>query len=161
MFWQHETLRANLMIFVLVFVCELNAASETFEDILRKATIVAGNIQTAITAHLTEDQDYQVTKQFPEDRRNPPSVLVKKDGSFTFDWTPGQQARNLMEELRQGIHALQSVERARGLDAIALAGAREYWPRLRDLSCRESPGIRYYDLDGFAQFCPEQPPSKH
>jgi hypothetical protein len=61
-----------------------------------------------------------------------------------------------MEDLRQGIHVLQSADKPRGFDVIALAGARECWPKLRDTSCRETPGIRYYDLDGFEQYCPSK-----
>jgi hypothetical protein len=49
-------------------------------------------------------------------------MLVLKEG-FLFDWTPGQQARHLMEDLRQGIHILQSADKPRGIDVIALAGA--------------------------------------
>jgi hypothetical protein len=59
-----------------------------------------------------------------------------------------------MEDLRQGVHALKSAEKPRGLDIVAVTGAREYWPKLRDISCHESPGVRYYDLDGVERFCP-------
>jgi hypothetical protein len=124
------------------------------EETLRKGQIVAGNIQTAFTSHILDDPNLRQNKQLPEDQQNHPKILVFKDGSFVFDWTPGQQARYLMEELRQGIHILQSVDKPRGSDIIALTGAREYWPKLRDISCRENPGIRYYDLDGFEEYCP-------
>lgn len=123
-------------------------------DILQKGETVAGNIQTAFIAHITEDSNFQRNKQIPEDPQNHPKVLVFKDGSFKFDWTAGQEARYLMEELRQGIHILQSVSKPRGFDIVALSGAREYWPKLRDISCHEDPGIRYYDLDGFEEYCP-------
>jgi hypothetical protein len=124
------------------------------EAILLKGEIVAGNIQTAFTSHILDDPHFRQEKQLPEEEQNHPKILVFKDGSFVFDWTPGQHARYLMEELRQGIHILQSVEKPRGFDVIALAGAREYWPKLRDISCQENPGIRYYDLDGFEEYCP-------
>jgi hypothetical protein len=132
----------------------VHAQDETEADVLRHGQIVAGNIQTAIVGHLTEDPNFQRNKQLPEDRQNEPKLLYLKDGSFAFDWTPGQEARYLMEELRQGLHILQAVDKPKGFDIIALRGARDYWPKLRDISCRESPGIRYYDLDGFEQFCP-------
>jgi hypothetical protein len=124
--------------------------------VLLRGDIVANNIQTAILAHITEDPVFQVSKQSPEDPRNGPKILVKKDSSIAFDWTDGQHARYLMELLRQGIHALQASGNARGMDAIALAGGREYWPKLRDISCHDAPGTRYYDLDGFEAFCPEK-----
>jgi hypothetical protein len=127
---------------------------ESVEEILRKGEIIAKNIQTAITSHLTQDPEFKVSKQLPEDPQPVPKILVKKDGSFEFDRTPGQHARSLMEEIRQGIHILQSSDKPHGLDVVALAGGREYWPKLRDISCHESPGIRYFDLDGFARFCP-------
>ena len=130
-------------------------ATQSVDDVLLKAESVSHNIGEAITEHITKDANFHWTKQLPEDKRPDPGILVKKDGSFSFDWTPGQHARHLMEELRQGIHQLQSVEKPSGLDSIALVGAREYWPKVRDISCRESPGIRYYDLDGYEQFCPE------
>jgi hypothetical protein len=123
-------------------------------ETLRKGQIVAGNIQTAITGHILDDPGFRQNKQLPEDPQNHPKILVFKDGSFIFDWTPGQEARYLMEELRQGIHILQSVDKPHGMDIIALTGAREYWPKLRDISCGENPGIRYYDLDGFEEYCP-------
>ena len=126
------------------------------EEILRKGEIISKNIQTAFIEHITEDSNFRQEKQLPEDQQNHPKILVFKDGSWAFDWTPGQEARYLMEELRQGVHILQSVEKPRGLDVMVLSGAREYWPKLRDISCRENPGIRYYDLDGFEQYCPSK-----
>jgi hypothetical protein len=130
-------------------------ANQYVDDVLLKAEIVSSNIQQAIRDHFRSDANLRLTKQLPEDKRPDPGILIKKDGSISFDQTPGQHARRLMEELRQGIHQLQSVEKPSGLDGIALEGAREYWPKVRDISCSESPGIRYYDLDGFEQFCPE------
>jgi hypothetical protein len=126
--------------------------SETTEDVLRKGATVAHNLQTAIAEH--EADGFSAPKQFPEEKRDLPPLLVRKDGSWDFDWTSGQQARFWMEDIRQGVHALQSAPKPRGFDVIALAGGREYWPKLRDISCRENPGIRYYDLDGFEQYCP-------
>lgn len=119
-----------------------------------EATVAAHNIEEAKTEHITQDPSFRPNKQLPEEKRELPPPLIKRDGSFDFDWTPGQHARYLMEELRQGIHALQSAEKPGGLDGIALAGAREAWPKMRDISCRESPGIRYHDLDGLEQYCP-------
>jgi len=132
-----------------------NPAVESANDVLLRGEIVAGNMQTAITAHLTEDPSFHLSKQLPEDRTPLPRILVKKDGRFAFDWTPGQHARYLMEQIRQGIHSLQASANARGMDAVALAGGRECWPKLRDISCHDAPGTRYYDLDGFEEFCPE------
>ena len=129
-------------------------AQESVADVLTKGEIVAGNIATAIHSHVALDPEFQISKQLPEDKHDSPKILVKKDETFVFDWTAGQQARYLMEEIRQGIHALQASTKPRGFDAVALAGGREYWPKLRDISCREHPGIRYYDLDGLTQFCP-------
>jgi hypothetical protein len=119
-----------------------------------EATIAAHNIEEAISDHILADPNFHWAKQLPEDKREVPPPLITKDGSFEFDWTIGQHARYLMEELRQGVHALQSVQKPAGLDPIALAGARESWPKMRDISCHENPGIRYYDLDGIEQYCP-------
>jgi hypothetical protein len=130
-------------------------SQDPINEILTKGEIIAGNLVTAIHLHVALDADFQLSKQLPEDKHDSPKILVKKDGTIVFDWTAGQQARYLMEELRQGIHALQASTKPRGLDEIALAGGREYWPKLRDISCHEQPGIRYYDLDGFTQFCPD------
>jgi hypothetical protein len=131
------------------------SATKSTEAVFVDATVAAHNIEEAISSHLTGDANIHLNKQLPEDKRGLPPPLIKRDGSFEFDWTVGQHARYLMEELRQGIHQLQSVEKASGLDGIALAGARENWPKVRDISCHESPGIRYFDLDGFEQYCPE------
>jgi hypothetical protein len=131
------------------------SATKTSEAVFVEATVAAHNIEEAITEHITNDANFRWTKQLPEEKRELPPPLIKRDGSFDFDWTVGQHARYLMEELRQGIHQLQSVEKASGLDGIALAGARENWPKMRDISCHETPGIRYFDLDGFEQYCPE------
>jgi hypothetical protein len=138
---------------LLISVSMTRAQDATDADVLRHGQIVADNIQTAILAHVTEDANLRRDKQLPEDKQNEPKLLVFKDGSFVFDWTPGQEARYLMEELRQSLHILQSVDKPKGLDIVALVGAREYWPKLRDISCRENLGIRYYDLDGFEEFC--------
>jgi len=129
--------------------------SSTDDETLLKGEVVAGNIETAITAHLTSDPDFQIVKQLPEDPHPKlPKMLLKQDGGIVLDWTAGQQAASLMEDIRQGLHALQAAHSPRGLDIVAFAGGREYWPKLRDIFCREYPGVRYYDLDGFEQFCP-------
>jgi hypothetical protein len=137
-----------------------NAQSTTHEtdsEVLQHGEIVAGNILTAIKMHLVDDPTFQVTKQIPEDARpDRPKILVKRDGKIVFDWTPGQEARYLMETIRQGLHAIQSSGKPRGIDAVALAGGREYWPKLRDISCHDAPSTRYYDLDGFEQYCPDK-----
>ena len=130
------------------------AQKETDKDVLQLGFVVGNNIETAIATHVSEDANFERKIQQPEDKRDLPKMLVYKDGSWAFDWTSGQEARYLMEALRQGIHALQAVDKPRGMDVVALTGAREYWPKLRDISCRENPGIRYYDLDGFEQYCP-------
>jgi len=134
--------------------CHAQVASNS--EILRIGHVVDNNIEEAIKAHIIEDPEFKRNAQLPEDKQNEPKMLFFKDGRLTFDWTSGQEARYLMEHLRQGIHALQSVDKPRGLDIVALTGAREYWPKLKDISCRENPGIRYYDLDGFEQYCPER-----
>ena len=149
-------------ILFVAFVClgtSFKLQGQIFSDAsttetLNRGTIVASNVDDALRDHLLEDPNFRLVKQLPEEKRELPKMLPLKDGSFIFDWTPGQQARYLMEGLRQGLHQLQSVEKLHGLDIPALAGAREYWPKLRDISCHESPGIRYYDLDGFKQYCP-------
>jgi hypothetical protein len=105
-----------------------SATHDNADEVLFRGDIVAGNIQTALGAHLAEDPRFRLMKQLPEDRQNDPKMVVKKDGSFYFDWTPGQHARYLMEEIRQGVHELQSAEKPQGLDIVALAGGREYWP---------------------------------
>jgi hypothetical protein len=130
-----------------------NQLKQSVNDVLLRGDVVAHNIQVAIMTHLIEDQTFQVSKQSPEEPTILPRILVKKDSSFTFDWTPGQHARYLMEELRQGVHTLQASATPRGMDAVAFAGAREYWPQLRDISCQDAPGTKYYDLDGFPQYC--------
>jgi hypothetical protein len=126
----------------------------TQSDVLLKGHIVDHNIQEAIAEHVADNPEFTPAKQFPEDKQTLPKMLFLKGGGFIFDWTPGQEARYLMEDLRQGLHALQSVEKPTGFDIVALTGARQYWPKLRDISCHENPGIRYYDLDGFEEFCP-------
>jgi len=150
-----------LLIFALVGFQPVSAASQppavTPTDVaFINAAVAAHNIEEAITGHISNDPNFRLSKQLPEDKRQLPPPLIKKDGNFDFDWTVGQHARYLMEELRQGIHILQSSDKSSGLDGIALAGARESWPKMRDISCRESPGIRYYDLDGLERYCPEQ-----
>ena len=129
------------------------AFGQSSDEILSKADIVSKNLQTAISVHLQSDLTFRVTTQAPADPQPEPKMLVMKDGTFRFSWTAGQHARYLMENLRQGIHALQSADKPFGLDAVALSGVREYWPKLKDISCHDSPGTRYYDLDGFEQFC--------
>jgi hypothetical protein len=116
--------------------------------------MINNNVQTALQIHWKEDPHFKGQKQLPEDKQNPPKMLFLKDNSILFDWTPGQRARYLMEDLRQGIHELQSADKASGTDIVAVSTAREIWPELRDISCHENPGIRFYDLDGVPHFCP-------
>lgn len=158
-FVNSSVLHRIAVVAAIIQLVSLNAAAQKTEksttDVLAKAEIVAGNITTAIRTHIADDPEFQISKQLPEDKYAPPKILTKKDGTTIFDRTPGQQARSLMEDIRQGLHALQSSKKALGIDSIALAGGREYWPKLRDISCHDLPGIRYYDLDGFPQFCPD------
>jgi hypothetical protein len=130
------------------------ALGQSNDEVLTKSEIVSKNIQTAISVHLQTDPNFRVTNQSPTDPQPEPKMLEMKNGTFRFSWTEGQHARYLMESLRQGVHALQSADKPLGLDAVALSGAREFWPKLRDISCHEFPGSRYYGLDGFEQFCP-------
>ncbi|WP_231966707.1 hypothetical protein [Terriglobus roseus] len=123
---------------------------------LLKGAIVAKNIQTAYVMKLTDDPSFRMEKQEPVQKLNEPNLLIFKDGSFRFDQTPAQQARALMEEMRQGIHILQAVSKPSGMQLIALTGAREYWPKMRDIFCNANPNARYYDLDGLEQFCPNK-----
>ena len=115
-----------LAVIAVIQLVPLNAPAQKVEksitDVLANAEIVAGNITTAITAHIADDPEFQIAKQLPEDKYAPPKILVRKDGTIIFDWTPGQQARSLMEDIRQGLHALQSSKKALGIDSIALAG---------------------------------------
>lgn len=145
---------ALALILVSVSLPAQSAPKETTEEILTKGTIVVSNVDKAVQEHEMFDPDFQPLKQNPEDKREFPVNLFYKNGDFAFDWTQGQRARYLMEDIRQGLHALRAAAKPRGFDAIAFAGGREYWPKLRDISCQESPGIRYYDLDGFEQYCP-------
>jgi FAD/FMN-containing dehydrogenase len=132
------------------------------EKALSGAEIAAWNIQECISHHLVEDApNFHPAKQEPEDDASLPSMMLRKDGSAFDPATVGQQARALMEELRQGIHALQSAEKAEGMDAMALYQARASWPQMRDIFCREYPEVRYYDLDGIERHCPPKPPAAH
>jgi len=144
---------SGLLLFLSTITAFGTQPGQTVSDVLLKANIVAGNIQTAITVHLLHDPDFQIAKQLPEDKQCPPKILVRHDGSFYFDRTAGQEARAIMEDIRQGLHAIQAATKAYGMDSVALAGGRQYWPKLRDISCGEPPGIRYYDLDGLEQYC--------
>jgi hypothetical protein len=125
------------------------------DKILIDATVAAQTLEEALSIHFTSDPHFSPTKQNPEDKRTLPQMLFTKDNGLQFDWTPGQHARYLMEELRQGIYQLQSAQNPLGLDSIALAGARESWPKLRGISCQDKPGTRFFDLNGVEQYCPE------
>ncbi len=143
-----------VIVAMLAAAFQLDAKQDNVEEILRQADIAANNIQSAITAHLAEPT-FVLKKQKPELNLRCFDILAFKDGSIKLDWTVGQHARCRMEDLRQGIHELQSTDQPRGLDAIALPVSKSLWPKLRDIVCHEYPGIQYYDLDGFEQFCPE------
>src|ERR1700722_15151998 len=93
---------------------------DTTEDILRKGGNVSSNIQTAVSEHLALDHSFKLTKQLPELKSDLPPLLFYKDESWIFDWTPGQQARFIMEDIRQGLHALQGAEKPTGFDIVAL-----------------------------------------
>jgi hypothetical protein len=76
-----------LVLFILAARAQA-PATETTEEILRKGTIVDGNIQKAITAHIA-DQDINLDKQLPEDKRVFPPILIHKNNEIEFDWTIG------------------------------------------------------------------------
>jgi len=123
-------------------------------EILDRAVVVSGNLETSILVLLSSDEHFRRTKQQPEERAELPVPVVYKDGTWEFDWTPGQEARYYMEGLRQEIHQLQGAEKAGGLAAFLPAG-REMWQKLRDIVCREYPGAQYFDLDGLENYCPD------
>jgi hypothetical protein len=145
-------------LFLASSVVAQNKTPESVDETLMLGDIVATNIQTALSPHIALDGEFTLKKQEPADSVRDFAVLFYKDGTMAFDWTTGQHARYLMEELRQGIHELQSASKPRGLDVVALGGARDAWPKLRDIACKEYPGIRYYDLDGFERYCAGNPP---
>lgn len=147
-------MKIALVVALMLAMVPQQSRRDDSEEIFRDADITANNIENAITAHLAEP-GFVPKKQDPELKVRCFDILTFKDGSIKLDWTRGQHARCRMENLRQGIHVLQSAEHPRGLDAIALPAAKSVWPKLRDIVCSQYPGVQYYDLDGFEQYCPE------
>ena len=121
---------------------------------LADGDVASWNIEQAIEDHETVDPTFHPVPQQPEIKRHSADVLVQKDGKIILDWTPRQHARYLMEEIRQGLHIIQSAPKPSVGDAFALEQGRRLWPKLRDISCRDAPNTMYYDLDGFERYCP-------
>lgn len=126
------------------------------DQILFDAEAAARFLQKAIEEHTYREPNFRPHRQFPEDKLPPTPTLLHRDGSLTPDWTPEQHARFLMEQLRQGIHAVQGAERSWTIDILALESARAAWPGVRDLFCSVHPNVVYYDSDGFKHYCPAQ-----
>lgn len=126
------------------------------DQILFDAEAAAHFLQKAIEEHTYREPNFRPRRQFPEDRLPPTPMLLHRDGALTPDWTPEQHARALMEQLRQGMHAVQGAERSWTIDILALESARAAWPGVRDLFCSAHPNVVYYDSDGFKHYCPEK-----
>jgi hypothetical protein len=133
-----------------------NSKKQSQEDVLTMGDIANHNIQDALEAHAVSDPGFNPQKRQPVEQVRGFDTLVYKN-SFKLDWTTGQHARYLMEELRQGIHELQSATHPQGLDGMALEGARSAWPKLRDVVCTIYPGVRYFDLNGSENYCADAP----
>lgn len=148
---------------LLVVTVAYGQTQKADDEAIFAATTAAWNLDNGIAQHLAQDgPNFHPTKQQPEDNNaSLPSLLLRKDGTAFDPATPGQQARELMEELRQGIHALQSAEKAEALDAMALDQGRASWLKMRDIFCRQYPDVRYYDLDGAERYCPAKSASSH
>lgn len=131
-----------------------SSKKQSQEDVLTMGDIANHNIQDALEAHAVSDPGFNPQKQQPVEQVRGFDTLVYK-ASFKLDWTTGQHARYLMEELRQGIHELQSATHPQGLDGMALEGARSAWPKLQEVVCTIYPGVRYFDLNGSENYCAE------
>lgn len=123
------------------------------DHLLFEGQRIDNDLQAAILTHLKNDPHFKDLKQEPQDTQYAGHILVMSDNTIESDWTSGQHARFLMEELRQGIFSLGKAKRT-PIDDYILINANMIWPLIRDLACQDKHKVRYYDLNGAEQFCP-------
>jgi hypothetical protein len=128
-------------------------AKDVNESVWFDAEIAKGNLSMCILAHAM-DRDVMSDPQQPEDKVELPPPVTTVDGILVWDWPASLHARSLMEQIRQGLHKLNSVSEPKGADSLAIDQARAVWPKLRDIYCRAVPSVGYHDLDGIQRYCP-------
>jgi hypothetical protein len=111
------------------------------EDLLIEGDIANHNLLDALDFHFVSNPEELLKKQEPQEKVLDFGILVFESGKLQLDWTTGQHARYLLEEIRQAIHQLQSASCSIGLDGMAIDNGRAVWPKLRDLTCQEYPSM--------------------
>jgi len=146
-----------LMLFASILLASPNLApkNRSNEEILIEGDLAFGEVTDALALHLNAHPDtYVLVKPNLKEKVPEPGMLVFKN-QIKLDWTTGQHAHSLVENLRLGVYEL-GAQKSEGLDSMALDHGKRIWPEVRNIYCREYPGARYFDLAWQEQYCEEK-----
>jgi hypothetical protein len=133
-----------------------NASSDA--TALSVGEIAAFSLVNAESYQMQEDPNYVPPKPQIQEKVTQPGIVLFRNPDGTdrleMDWTVGQHARSLMEQLRISMWRYQAGK-ANPAGLIGVNQAADAWPKLRVIYCREYPGGRYIDLQGQIQYCDE------
>jgi hypothetical protein len=123
------------------------------EIVLFGGDLAAFSLSNGISMMQMQSQ-FAIQHQEPE-LKIPFPVLLQTRHEMVIDWTDGQHARYLMEEIRQGVYALRGHEENNFDAFVGIRKGRELWPKIRDIACKDKPSLLYYHLDGTKDYCPD------
>ncbi|SRR6266568_7471548 len=146
-----------LMLSASVLLTSLNVApkNRSNEEVLIEGDLALSEVTDALALHLSTHRDtYVLVKSNSKEKVPQPGMLVFRN-QIKLDWTTGQHAHSLVENLRLGVYEL-AAQKPEDLDLMALDHGKRIWPDVRNIYCREYPGARYFDLAWQEQYCEEK-----
>jgi hypothetical protein len=139
----------------LIAIVATAQQSKSDKDVLMEGDLALSEVQDALSLHLNAHPDtYVLVKRKYQEKVPVPEMVVFKDNHIELDWTTGQHAHSLSENLSLGVYEL-AAQRSEGIDLMSLDHARRIWPEVKALYCRGYPGARYFDLGWQEQYCEE------
>jgi hypothetical protein len=146
-----------LMLWVSILLASLGISpkSRSDEEVLVDGDLALSEVTDALALHMNAHRDtYVLVKPDLKEKVPEPGMLIYKN-QVKLDWTTGQHAHSLVENLRLGIYEL-GAQKPEELDSLALDHGKRIWSEVRSTYCREYPGARYFDLAWREQYCEEK-----
>jgi hypothetical protein len=139
----------------LIALVSSGQKNKSDKDVLMEGDLTLSEVQDALSLHLSAHPDtYVLVKPEYQEKVPVPGIVVFKDNHIELDWTTGQHAHSLSENLRLGVYEL-AAQKSEGIDLMAIDHAKRIWPNVKALYCHEYPGARYFDLSWHEQYCEE------
>jgi hypothetical protein len=148
-------MKSTVIISTLFLFGLLGQQNKDDEQVLTEGDLALSEVLDALSLHAEQPQSFVSVKPNVKEKVAEPGMIVFKNRSLTLEWTNGQHAHSLVENLRISIREL-AAQRSEGLDVMALDHANHIWPEVKIIYCHAYPGARYFDLAWHEQYCEEK-----